>query len=151
MPPAPHPEPDRITGLMRERVFLRHCVESHRRQERIEMKQLITPIQTILHPNDETTIIISTVWIREGALTPWCETAVIEVDIESGKKSFPMVHQSTIEESLFSDSKFFLETTAALEHCVAVGAYRKHFAKVDVNTLCGEIERALEAAHATPQ
>ena len=62
-----------------------------------------------------------------------------------------MVHKSTIEESLFSDSKFFLETTAALEHCVAVGACRKHFAKVNLGTLCDEIEKALEAVHATPQ
>ena len=115
------------------------------------MGQLTTPLQTVLHPNDETTVIISTVWIREGSLTPWCETAVIDVDVESGKRSFPMVHRSTIGKGLFSDSKFFLETTAALEHCVAVGAYRKHFAKVNLGTLCDEIEEALEAAHATPQ
>ena len=134
-----------------ERALPRACVESHKRQERIGMKQLTTPLQTVLHPNDETTIIISTVWVREGSLTPWCETAVIDVDVESGKRSFPMVHKCTIEKSLFSDSEFFLETTAKLEHFVAVGACRKHIARVSLGTLCDKIEKALEAVRATPQ
>ena len=144
-------EPDCVTGLRQERVIPRRRVESHKRRERIGMKQLTTPLQTIIHPDDETTVIISTVWIREGSLTPWCETAVIDVDVESGKRSFPMVHKSAIGESLFSDSKFFLETTAALEHWVAVRAYHKHFGKVNLGTLCDEIEKALEAVHVTPQ
>lgn len=62
-----------------------------------------------------------------------------------------MVHKSAIWESPSSGSKFFLETTAAFEHFVAVGAFRKHFAKVSLGTLCDKIEKALEAVHVTPQ
>lgn len=88
--------------------------------------QMTSPRHTTIHPNDETSVLLSTVWLKEGDLV-FLETAMFPVDEYTGETKFQeLARHTTGHNSKMPENAIELQNAM---HDLATTAYNAWKAK----------------------
>jgi hypothetical protein len=105
--------------------------------------QITSPTQTKLHPDEETTVLFSTVWLREGGHTS-LEIALFNVDEYSGETEFgdPVFMYSHRADDDAVPPRDAMDMIQNLAHSIVVSAF-----KAAHGTLEERAQEAFDAYH----
>lgn len=111
--------------------------------------RLTEPKNTIIHPNDESAVVISTVILKEGSAAPRIETALFESDLYHVDYGNPIgIHQSILDDEFLKEPQRVMDNVRDFEHALALGVYKSRYAKIyDLQDLFNVISRFLDKCH----